>query len=311
MFLAENSDFSLQVVSYILGYFVIFFIAAMAGMVSERSGVVNIGIEGFMTIGALIYSICGVYFHPTMGNWSQILGMIFAIIGASVYSLLHILATLKLKCDQIISGTAINILAQGIGLFVVYSGLIGGDTTKIDSTYGQIAADKGTNAFSIYLVITIIITCILGIYFSLTKTGKRHIAAGENPYALEAAGISVIKYRFIWVVISAGLAGLAGTFFVMIRLQGSFRGDVQGYGFLAMAIMIAGQWRIKYIALFTLLFSIFFSLSEVVPLKVPSIPTGKWMSALPFVFSLIAMIVIAKWSKPPAAIGQPYDKAKR
>lgn len=297
---------------YLMGvtssFFVIFLLAALASMFSERSGVVNLGVEGYMTIGALTFAITTNKLYNG-SDWTQVIGFGTAIIAAGIFSLLHIFASLKLKCDQIISGTAINLLAQGIGLFVVTSGVIG-DPTRIDTYSFKLAFDDN-NIFTIYLLISMIIIAGMGIYFTLTRTGKRHIAAGENPNALEAAGISVLKYRFWCVAISSGIAGLAGAFYVMNKTVGAFSGSVNGYGFLGLAIMIAGQWRIKFITLFSGIFALFFAVAEVLPVRVVGFPQGEWVKSLPFIFSLVAMMGISKLSKPPAASGIPYDKAAR
>ncbi|ARU92276.1 ribose/galactose ABC transporter permease [Spiroplasma clarkii] len=297
---------------YLMGttssFFVVFLLAALASMFSERSGVVNLGVEGYMTIGALTFAITTNKLYSG-SDWTQVVGFLTAFIVAGIFSLLHIFASLKLKCDQIISGTAINLLAQGIGLFVVTSGVIG-DPTKIDTFSFKISLDSN-DIFTIYLIISMIIIAVMGIYFSLTRTGKRHIAAGENPNALEAAGISVLKYRFWCVMLSSAIAGIAGAFYVMNRTSGSFYGSVNGFGFLGLAIMIAGQWRIKFITLFSAIFALFFAIADVLPVMVTSFPQGDWVKALPFIFSLIAMMAISRMSKPPAASGVPYDKSAR
>ncbi|KAF5275456.1 hypothetical protein FQR65_LT16674 [Abscondita terminalis] len=207
---------------YTAAFFIVLSLAGLAGMISERSGVVNIAIEGFMTFGALLFAILVVVF---MG---------------AIMSLMHSFVAIKLKCDQIISGTAINLFMQGIGMFLVTSGVIGGDKTFIDGKYSLISIDSG-NIFTVYLFITIIITACTGFYFTFTRTGNRHIAAGENPNALDAVGISVIKYRFLAVAASGAVATLAGILFLILLKSSTFYGSVDGFGFIGLAIMIIGQ----------------------------------------------------------------------
>jgi len=303
-----SADIFLNLMGETSTFFVVFLLAALAAMFSERSGVVNIGVEGYMTIGALVFAVT-TNMISNGNNWMQIIGLIPGVIAAGLFSFLHIFATLKLKCDQIISGTAINLLAQGIGLFIVTSGVMG--STQWIQTFSSIISIDSFNILNIYLIISFFITATMGCYFIFTKTGKRHIAAGENPNTLEAAGINVNKYRFICIIISAVIAGFAGAVFVMARSAASFQGSVNGFGFLGLAIMIAGQWRIKYISLFSLVFAVFFSVPNVLPVRISWFPSGEWVRALPFIFSLIAMVAISKFSKPPAAVGIPYDKSIR
>ncbi|AUB31434.1 ABC transporter permease [Spiroplasma floricola] len=289
-------------------YFAVFALAATSGLIAERSGVVNVGIEGFMIIGGLLASLVGSSLEPIAGNGSQIIALLVGALFGGLLSLLHSFASIKLKADQIVSGTAINLLAQGFGLYIATTG-----STFINGKYTIIALDS-LNIISIYLIITIIITLSAGLYFTFTKPGMRHIAAGENPNALEAAGVNVIKYRVLAVFVSGCIAALAGGIYI-ITVKGSyFRGTADGFGFLALAIMIVGQWRIKFVAIASAAFAFFFALSKVLPLYTNS----GWLTqnknlflVLPFVLSLGTMIVLSKWSKPPAAVGIPYDKSKR
>ncbi|WP_338985256.1 ABC transporter permease [Spiroplasma endosymbiont of Diplazon laetatorius] len=299
-------------------FFAIFMLAAIAGMFSERSGVVNLGIEGFMTMGALGYSIFGYAVHSSgadPNDWLQLVGLAIGAAMGGLLSLLHAFTAIKLKGDQVISGTAINILAQGIALVLATSTMTGPEN-YIATGFLPIAIDSGVNQmFTIYLIMAIIVSLGIGFYFTFTKTGTRHIAAGENPHALDAAGISVTKYRLWCVILSGSIAGLAGAIFVVSRLLGSFAGSVQGYGFISLAIMILGQWRVGLISLFAFVFAFVFALGTQLPfLKTDS----AWMKTnasllriLPFVTSLLVMMIFAKKSKPPKASGIPFDKTQR
>ncbi|QHX36337.1 ABC transporter permease [Spiroplasma sp. BIUS-1] len=312
------TDFISALFSDTSTFFAIFMLAAVAGMFSERSGVVNLGIEGYMTMGALGYSIFGYALHQSGANPSQWLQLIGLFVGAGVgalVSLLHAFTAIKLKGDQIISGTAINILAQGIALVLATSTLTGPEN-YINSGFITLGVGSGTSKIlTVYLVIAIIISLVMGFYFTFTKTGTRHISAGENPHALDAAGISVNKYRLVCVILSGAIAGLSGAIFVVSRLLGSFAGSTQGYGYISLAIMILGQWRISMITLFSFVFSFMFALGTRLPVIENA---GEWMKAngslfrvLPFVMSLIVMMIFAKKSKPPKASGLPFDKAQR
>jgi ABC-type uncharacterized transport system permease subunit len=290
--------------------FVVFAIAAIAGMISERAGVINISIEGYMIIGALVFSITGHYLSGK-SNWMQLLAMVFAVAVCGVFSLLQSLSSIKLKSNQIISGTAINILAQGIAMFLATCGLFG-NGTQIMSGFTKINLDGGSGIFTLYLIIGVILIALVGVYFTFTRVGKWHIAAGENPNALDAVGINVVKFRWSAATVSGALAGLAGCFFILFQ-RDNFVGTTNGYGYLALAVMIIGQWRTSYITIAGLAFATFFACAQRFAFSDQEwVKTNKdLVNTLPFVVSLIIMVGASKWSKVPKADGIPFDKSKR
>ncbi|AGR40783.1 ABC transporter permease [Spiroplasma taiwanense] len=299
---------------YTAEFFIILSLAALAGMISERAGVVNVAIEGFMTLGAFLISTFGSLTYSQNNNWIQIIWFIVILAIGAVISLMHSFVSIKLKCDQIISGTAINLFMQGFALFMVTSGVIGGDKNFIDGKWKYITFGN-QSIFTFYLLITILITAILGCYFSFTRTGNRHIAAGENPNALDAVGISVIKYRYFAVAASGAVASLAGALFVILIRISSFYGSVDGFGFIGLALMIIGQWRVKFITLFSLFFAFIFAFVRISPISL-GLPAffsqnGILLQAFPFILSLVTMVAISKFSRPPAANGKHFDKSKR
>ncbi|AUM62339.1 ABC transporter permease [Spiroplasma monobiae] len=290
-------------------YLAVFSLAALSGLISERSGIVNVGIEGYMIMGGLTTAIIGQNLSESMGNWTQVMAIFAGACVGGAISLLHSFASIKLKADQIISGTAINLLAQGIGLYMATMGA----NTYIYGDYTVISVDSN-RIFTFYLIIAMLITLLTGLYFSFTRTGMRHISAGENPNALEAAGVNVIKYRIIAVLFSGIIASLAGGIYTITARGSYFYGTADGMGFLALAIMIVGQWRVKWVTLGAAGFAFFFALSKALPINLEGgwIKTNaKLFQVLPFVISLGTMVGLSKWSKPPAAAGIPYDKAKR
>ncbi|WP_342268744.1 ABC transporter permease [Spiroplasma endosymbiont of Aspidapion aeneum] len=302
-------DLSTSIIRDLLMYFTIFSICAVAGMFSERSGIINMGLDGYMVIGALIYSIYGSKFnHSTFG---QITGIFVALIFVGIFSLLHSFATIKLNCDHIIAGIAINIFGEAIGLFVATLPKFQG--TFIASKYKPFYLDS-QNVISLYLFISIIVSCAVGLYFTFTKVGRKHIAAGENPNALDVVGVSVNKYRFIAVTISSMMAGFAGIAYCILKGSGSYFGSVNGYGYIALAIMVAGQWRTIYCLLFSAIFSATFAI-------VPFLTSyqafsglknyEELLNAIPFAISLMVMVFVSKKSSPPKASGQPFIKIRR
>ncbi|AHI52441.1 ABC transporter permease [Spiroplasma culicicola] len=299
---------------YTAEFFVVISLAALAGMIAERAGVVNIAIEGFMTMGALLFAILGNLTYSQDKNWMQLIWFVVIFIAGMLMSLMHSFVAIRLKCDQIVSGTAINLFMQGLALFIVTAKLVGNDDTFIYGKYTNMSIDSG-HILSSYLIITILVTLILGFYFTFTRTGNRHISAGENPNALDAVGISVIKYRYLATAISGGIAAIAGVFFIIVVKASTFYGSVDGFGFIGLALMIIGQWRVKFITLFSLLFAFVFAFVRIAGVSsgMPEFISKNniLLKALPFILSLVAMVIISKWSRPPAASGKHFDKSKR
>lgn len=302
------------ILTAILLSFTVIGTGALSGLFSERSGVINVGIEGFMIIGGITYVVLSVisskYLHQT-GVFMQIPLFFISMIVTMIVSSLHAYACITLKANQVISGMAINLLAAGIALFIVnviYSGGIAGISNEIKSTH--LSSEYG---LSISLGITFLL--FIGAYILLRKTGYglRLMAAGENPHALESQGISVIKTRYQAVLISGALAGLAGAFFV--QWQGAFHGTANGLGYISLAILIFGRWRIQWVLLAAIFFSI---LTGVANASLSAIGISQWftsnanlINASPFLISLLAIILLSKRSRGPKANGIPYQRSDR
>lgn len=289
--------------------FCVLAIGALSGLFSERAGVINIAINGMMIIGALSFSLIGKSLNEAMGNGSQILAFIFAGAITAVFSLLHAFACIHLKAQQVVVGTAINVLASGVALFIV----ILQEGAKVETRYQQLMEIKSFPLINFIFILTVIL--LIGSWFVLNKTkwGLRHVAAGENPNALEAAGINVFRTRYVAVIISGFLAGITGG--MMVFKLGVFSGNVQGYGFICLAILIFGQWRIEFIALAAILFATLNTfvariiLYDWVPSSLKS--NSDVLRTVPFILSIITMIIFSKKSKAPKAAGIPFDKSLR
>lgn len=299
--------------AYALALCAVLLFASLSGLVSERAGVVNVAIEGMMSIGALFTAILGTVFNKNGNNNSQIYAVIIAALISGFFALLHAFPSINLKANQIVSGTALNILAMGIAMFLATSGLFGPDATNINSEYKPIALG---GIFPLWLLIALIFALLIGLFFKFTKFGMRYTMTGENPNAVDAAGVSVNKYRYIAVFFSGILAGFAGGAIVTTVIGvGSFSGTTYGFGFLALAIMIFGQWRIPYLLLGVILFSFLFALGNRLGGLINSesvlVNWSKIFQVLPFVLTIGTMIFFAKKSKAPAADGVPFDKALR
>ncbi|AGM25641.1 ribose/galactose ABC transporter permease [Spiroplasma syrphidicola EA-1] len=290
--------------------FAVLLIAAMAGLYSERAGIVNIAIDGMMIIGALTYALLGKMLSQ-YGNGMQLIALLGAGLVGGLFALLHGFATITLKSQQIISGVAINLLATGLGLFFVsIPSLAVGNMIKTGFT---IIGIDNAKIINIFVIIAVILAIFTFVFFYFTKAGTRFAACGENPHAIDAAGISVVKIRYTAVIISGVLASIAGAMFTHF-LSNQFRGDVQGQGYIALAIMIFGQWRIQYITLGAVLFSFLIALASSLWRFAGwniADPSNQLLKILPFVFALVTMVAFSKYSKVPKASGIPFDKGAR
>ena len=302
-------------------------IVALGGMFSERSGVVNIALEGIMIGGAFV----GVFFIYLMETnnvsinpqFLLILALLIAGLFGALFSLLHAFAAINLKADQTISGTAINMLAPGLGLFLAKLIFNGNSSVPFENMFriseipvlSQIPVIgpilfKGAY-ITTYLGIAILI--ISAIFLYKTKSGLRLRACGENPQAADAAGINVYKYRYMGVLFSGFLGGMGGLTYI-IPISSVFNSDVGGYGFLALAILIFGNWQPYRIAAASLFFGIMKTLAYtyttipvLVSLGLPSVV----YKLIPYVATLILLAFTSKNSAAPKASGIPYDKSKR
>ena len=276
----------------------------------------------------------GVYFiylmqsaNPTMNpQLLLILALIVAGIFGALLSLLHAFAAINLKADQTISGTAINMLAPGLGLFLAKLIFNGNSSVPFSNTFrinrrrihhfrtkvtilGPILF-KGAY-ITTYLGIVILILSV--IFLNKTKAGLRLRACGENPQAADAAGVSVYKYRYTGVLLSGFLGGIGGLIYI-IPISTVFNSDVGGYGFLALAILIFGNWQPYRIAAASLFFGIMKTLAytyTAIPfLSALGFPSVVY-KLIPYVATLILLAFTSKNSAAPKASGIPYDKSKR
>ncbi len=309
-------DILLNIVPYAIVFTTPLLITALGGLYSERSGVVNIALEGLMVIGFFAGAITIKTFEIAIPGFSIVLGLVVGSLAGVLFSLLHAFASINLNADQIISGTAINMLAGALTVFlartITGSGNIGirlGIVRWDVPLLSQIPI-IGPMLFSNTYYTTWIVLVIWGLsWFLLYKTsfGLRLRACGEHPNAAASAGVNVVKMRYIGVMFSGGLAGLGGA--VMIATYaGEFNGTVAGLGFLALAALIFGQWK----PLGILGAAFFFGFARTVANASQVIPQFESFPPLilkifPYVVTLIALVLFSKTSKAPKAAGQPFD----
>lgn len=304
------------------------FIMAIGGIYSEKSGIINLSLEGLQGVGAFSGALMAVLAAGSFAAGSQIpfyLAVLFAVIGGMVYSLLYGLLCIRFKANQVISGVVINILAVGLTAFL---------TKRLNRSVFGAASDKFVLGVSARLTIPylsklpvigalfkdiypfeliIIIAAIIAWYVMYkTRFGMNLRACGDNPHAVDAAGVNVLKVRLIAVMVSGGLSGLAGISFAY-SISANFSSSIYvGYGYLAIAALIFGNWTILPTLGSCLLFG--FARSGgyylVQRLQMPSSYSDLVMT-LPYVVTLLLLIFFSKYNRSPRALGEIYDKGKR
>ena len=298
-------------------------IVALGGMFSERSGVINIALEGIMVMGAFIsIRFINVFQDRLSGQGLFLLAFLVAAVAGALFSLLHAFASVNLKADQTISGTALNMFAPAFALFMAR--MVQGksqvpftDTFHIEKVpvLGDIPVIGPMFFQNCYLstYIGILIFIAASVLISRTRFGLRLRACGEHPQAADSVGINVYKIRYAGVLISGVLAGVGGLIFV-IPTSTNFNASVAGYGFLALAVLIFGQWRTKGILGAAFFFGILKTLasaySGIPVIKDLPIPNEIY-KILPYVVTLIVLAFSSGKSKAPKAEGIPYDKGSR
>ena len=300
-------------------------IVALGGVFTERGGVTNIALDGIMIMGAFTSILFINQMQDKMsGQMLLILAILIAIITGMVFSLLLAYSAINMKADQIIGGTALNMFAPAFAIYASRMIQTNGvqqitfeNTFRIPSVpiLGDIPIIGNLffrNCYiTTYIGIFILIISIIVIY--KTKFGLRFRACGEHPQAAGSVGINAYKMRYMGVMISGGLAGLGGLVFV-IPTSTNFNATVSGYGFLALAVMIFGQWkplRVLFAAFFFGFMKTVASAYSVIPLlSTLGIPSDVY-KMIPFIATLIVLAFTSKSSQAPRAVAQPYDKGSR
>ena len=333
-------------------YAVPLMIVALAGVFAERSGIINLALEGIMIFGAFI----GVYFVHAMqgfdvftsaarsGDWLTLQGLELMAMAASalmgaIFSLLLSFASINLRADQTIGGTALNLMAPALVLFLIRV-LVNQNTLMMStgdaaswfmlkkSTFG---IDKSTDIGflgetflnKVYLAtyICILIFIVLSIILYKTRFGLRLRSCGENPQAADSLGINVYKMRYAGTTISGALAGMGGFVYALTTANCTANGDVAGFGFLALAVMIFGNWKPLNIAGASLLFGLFKCIAAAYS-SLDINGDGVYLLAelgisshlyrmLPYLVTLAVLAFTSKKSRAPKAEGIPYDKGSR
>ena len=283
-------------------------LAALGGLFSERSGVVNIGLEGLMLISAFT-GVVGAYFS---GN--VLVGVLFALAGGLVFSLIHAVMCVTFEADQIISGVAINLLALGgTGFLMVLIFGSGGTSPRIGG-FSEVPVPLlsqipiiGPAFFNqsplVYLMFLLIPLTFFVVY--RTPFGLRLRATGEAPEAVDTAGVSVTQMRYYGVALSGLLAALGGAYFSMDQLSAFSEGMTAGAGFIALAALISGRWNPIGAAVAALVFG--FAQAVTFRIAQDAIPL-ELLQSFPYVLTIVALAAFGGRAIAPAAVGKPYRK---
>ena len=335
-----------------LVYAVPLMLVALAGVYAERSGIINLALEGIMIFGAFM----GVLFVRLVQQWGwfaqayadkhyltmqsfALLAIAFSAICGAIFSTLLAFAAINLKADQTIGGTALNLLAPALVLFFIriianqntlnmYEGDAAGWFMLKKAMFGYGKKDNmgflgSTFVDKVYVAtyICIVVFVVMSIILYKTRFGLRLRSCGENPQAADSLGINVVKMRYSGTIISGALAGMGGFVYVLTTANCSANGDVAGFGFLALAVMIFGNWKPGNICGAALLFGLFKCIAAsystldingdgIYFLKDLGLNANLYRM-LPYVITLVVLAFTSKNSRAPKAEGIPYDKSTR
>lgn len=312
-------------------------VVALGGMFSERSGVINIGLDGCMIIGALagtltIWALNNSGLGATLKQWGILIAIFVSVLSGIVYSLFLAFASIRLKADQTIGGTALNLFAPAFGYLLVRSIIFVNDTpsstipTNFDWAVLKLNFSESFKStfiytvffknFSLFIPIAILILVVSIIVLYRTKFGLRLMSCGEYPQASASCGINVFKMRYAGVIISGALSGFGGCMWSLSNTSG-FQplSGVAGFGFLALAVMIFGNWKPHTICGAALIFGFFTCLGKYAGV-ISFLPKFEGIndfvySMMPYIITLIVLAIFSKNSRAPKSEGIPYDVGMR
>jgi general nucleoside transport system permease protein len=297
-----------------LAYFTIIYLTGLGGLFSERSGIVNIGLEGLMIVGTVMGAWGAI-------NWGPFVGLLVGALSGLVFSLVHAVATVTFRVDHIVSGVVINVVAFGIARFLSQlffqsstqstSGVPNFDAIDIP-LLSSLPAGLGRAFQDMSPITPIAFALVVPVIFILKRTrfGLRLRSAGENPEATRTLGVRVAPLRYAGVALSGTLAGLAGAF-LSIEVNALYQeGQTQGLGFIALAALILGNWSPTRLMIGALLFGF----AQAVPLRLGDAPIigalpDQFVRMIPYVVTIIAIAGFVGRVHPPAAAGKAYEGA--
>ena len=309
-------------IQYTLIYASVLIFVALGGMFSERSGVINLGLEGTMVFGALGGAF--VLFGLPAGTPAILVILLTLVVSAicgMLFSLLLAVAAINFKADQTLVGTAMNMLATAAATVIVKAfnnARSGGSNPSAILDYLEtrkaFVFKIGGMEFNWYMVLTIVLLAAAYIVLYKTRFGMRLMACGEHPQAADSVGINVYKMRYAGVLISGFCGGIGGIIYISAaNSQWDFIYGVAGAGFLALAVMIFGQWKPLRIAGAALIFGLFRAVADTYTGFdfLVHLVNGEVYKMLPYIVSLVVLAFTSKKSRAPKSEGIPYDKGTR
>ena len=312
----------LLLLQYTLIFASVLLLVALGGCFSEHSGVINIGLEGIMVMGALGGALMMKFLPAGTSAFVVVLLTVLAsILLGMIYSLLLAVAAVNFKADQTLVGTAMNLLGTAAATVFVKAMNTAADPDNVSSTIQYLDGRKaflvniGGFEFNWCMLLAVIALVIAYVVLYKTRFGLRLCACGEHPQAADSVGINVYRMRYAGVLISGVLGGLGGIVYIIAGVsEWKFENGVAGFGFLALAVMIFGQWKPTRIALAALLFGFFRALGNVYSgfdlLSNLNLPSSVY-NMLPYGISLVVLAFTSQKSRAPKAEGIPYDKGQR
>ena len=308
---------------YTLIFASVLLLVALGGCFSERSGVINIGLEGIMVLGALGGALVMKFLPASVGAPVMILATLLASsLFGFLYSALLAVAAINFKADQTLTGTAMNMLATAgatVAVKAMNTAASGGSDVSSEIAFGParelFIVRLGSFEFNWFMLVAAIALAASFVLLYKTRFGLRLMACGEHPQAADSVGINVYKMRYAGVLLSGILGGIGGIVYITAGVSSwKFETGVAGFGFLALAVMIFGAWHPIKIALAALLFGFCRALGNVysgfdflLAMNIPSVV----YNMLPYIISLVVLAFTSKRSRAPKAEGIPYDKGSR
>lgn len=309
------------IVSSTLVYSAPLIFTALGGTFSENSGIVNVGLEGIMTMGAFTSIVFNLSFASTFGAATPWLGALLGGIVGIIFSLLHAVATINWRADHVISGTVLNLMAPPLAVFLVKAIYNKGQTENINQNFGYFSFPGLANIPVIGPIffkntsapawVAIVLSIFLYWVLYKTRFGLRLRSSGENPQAADTLGINVYKMRYAGVLISGFLGGIGGAVFAE-AIAGNFSvSTIAGQGFMALAAMIFG----RYNPIGAMLSSLFFGFAQSLSIigdQIPGISSlpSVYLQIAPYVLTIIVLVVFFGKTVGPAADGKNYIKSK-
>jgi general nucleoside transport system permease protein len=304
-------------------YFTIIYLTGLGGLFSERSGIVNIGLEGLMIVGTVTGAFGARFFTDTVGLetvWGPILGLLFGALCGAIFASLHAVATITFRVDHIVSGVVINLIAVGLARFLSYA-FFNGQSTQSDPGGPHLARldipglsalpgglDRAFEGLSPIVIVAALM--VIPVWYSLNRLrwGLRLRSCGENPEATRSLGVSVPLYRYQGVLLSGAFAGASGAF-LAAEVIGNWReGQTLGLGFIALAALILSNWNPVRLMFFAWLFGF----AVAIPLRLNDAPVisllpEQFIRMIPYVVTIVAIAGFVGRVRPPAAAGRAYE----